>query len=114
MPQPPPFALLPDGLGSRVRALLAGAGRQRVAIGLLALAALAGGGFVWARAHPTPGRGDDRPGNGRPLGPDPAQSRAGHIRRGRTLRQAAVRLAARFAAPARLASPPKAAKRTTS
>jgi competence protein ComEA len=52
MPQPPPFVLPPDSLGSRVRALLAGAGRQRVAIALLALAALAGGGFVWARATP--------------------------------------------------------------
>src|SRR4249920_1754685 len=52
MPQPPPFVLPPDGLGSRVRALLAGAGRQRVAIALLALAALIGGGFVWARATP--------------------------------------------------------------
>ena len=52
MPQPPPFVLPPDGLGSRVRALLAGAGRQRVAIALLALAALVGGGFVWARATP--------------------------------------------------------------
>jgi competence protein ComEA len=52
MPQPPPFVLPPDGLGSRVRALLAGAGRQRVAIALLALAALVGGGFVWARAPP--------------------------------------------------------------
>lgn len=52
MPQPPPFVLPPDGLGSRVRAMLAGAGRQRVAIALLALAALAGGGFVWARATP--------------------------------------------------------------
>jgi len=52
MPQPPPFVLPPDGLGSRVRAMLAGAGRQRVAIALLALAALVGGGFVWARATP--------------------------------------------------------------
>jgi competence protein ComEA len=52
MPQPPPFVLPPDGLGSRVRAMLAGAGRQRVAVALLALAALVGGGFVWARATP--------------------------------------------------------------
>jgi competence protein ComEA len=54
MPQPPPFVLPPDGPGSRVRAMLAGAGRQRVAIALLALAALVGGGFVWARATPRP------------------------------------------------------------
>jgi competence protein ComEA len=52
MPQPPPFVLPPDGLGSRVRAMLAGAGRQRVAIALLALAARVGGGYVWARANP--------------------------------------------------------------
>ena len=41
MSQPPPFVLPPDGPGSRVRALFAGAGRQRVAVGLLALLALA-------------------------------------------------------------------------
>jgi competence protein ComEA len=52
MSQPPPFVLPPDGPGSRVRALLAGAGRQRVAVALLALAALVGGGLVWARATP--------------------------------------------------------------
>ncbi len=40
MSQPPPFVLPPDGPGSRVRALLADAGRQRVAVALLALAAL--------------------------------------------------------------------------
>ena len=51
---PPPFVLPPDGPGARVRALLAGAGRQRVAVALLALAALAGGGLVWARATPQP------------------------------------------------------------
>ena len=49
---PPPFVLPPDGLGSRVRAMLAGAGRQRVAVAVLALAALVGGGLVWARATP--------------------------------------------------------------
>jgi competence protein ComEA len=54
MSQPPPFVLPPDRPGSRVRALLAGAGRQRVAVAALALAALAGGGFVWARAAPHP------------------------------------------------------------
>jgi competence protein ComEA len=52
MSQPPPFVLPPDRLGSRVRAALAGAGRQRVAVALLALAALIGAGFVWARATP--------------------------------------------------------------
>ena len=40
MSQPPPFVLPPGGRGAQVRALLAGAGRQRVAVALLALAAL--------------------------------------------------------------------------
>jgi competence protein ComEA len=52
MSQPPPFVLPPEGRGSRVRAVLAGAGRQRVAVTLLALAALVGAGIVWVRATP--------------------------------------------------------------
>src|SRR5512132_3528898 len=52
MSQPPPFVLPPDGPRARVRAVLAGAGRQRVAVALLALAALLGTGIVWARATP--------------------------------------------------------------
>jgi competence protein ComEA len=52
MSQPPPFVLPPEGRGARVRAVLAGAGRQRVAVALLALAALLGAGVVWARATP--------------------------------------------------------------
>jgi competence protein ComEA len=44
---------------SRVGALLAGAGRQRVAVALLALAALLAAGFVWVRATPHPGGGVD-------------------------------------------------------
>jgi competence protein ComEA len=52
MSKPPPFVLPPDGLGSRMRAMLAGAGRQRVAVALLVVAALIGGGLVWARATP--------------------------------------------------------------
>jgi competence protein ComEA len=48
----PPFVLPPDGPGSRARAVLAGAGRQRVAVALLALAALAAAGVVWTRAAP--------------------------------------------------------------
>jgi competence protein ComEA len=52
MSQPPPFVLPPEGRGKRVRAVLAGAGRQRVAVALLALAALLGAGVVWARATP--------------------------------------------------------------
>ena len=54
MSQPPPFLLPPQGPGSRVRALLAGAGRQRVAVALLALAALLAAGVVWVRASPWP------------------------------------------------------------
>jgi competence protein ComEA len=52
MSQPPPFVLPPEGRGARVRAVLVGAGRQRVAVALLALAALLGAGVVWARATP--------------------------------------------------------------
>jgi competence protein ComEA len=52
MRQPPPFVLPPDGPRDRVRAVLAGAGRQQVAVALLALAALLGAGTVWARAAP--------------------------------------------------------------
>src|SRR5215218_6170636 len=52
MSQPPPFVLPPDGPRARVRAVLAGAGRQRVAVALLVLLALVGAGVVWARATP--------------------------------------------------------------
>jgi competence protein ComEA len=52
MSQPPPFVLPPDGPRSRMRAVLAGAGRQRVAVALLALVVLVGAGIVWARATP--------------------------------------------------------------
>jgi competence protein ComEA len=54
MSQPPPFILPPEGRGARVRAVLAGAGRQRAAVALLALTALLGAGVVWARATPRP------------------------------------------------------------
>jgi competence protein ComEA len=52
MSQPPPFVLPPEGSSPRVRALLAGAGRQRVAVALLVLAALLVAGVVWVRATP--------------------------------------------------------------
>jgi competence protein ComEA len=52
MSSPPPFLLPPGGPGTRVRALLAGAGRQRVAVALLVLVALIGAGVVWMRAVP--------------------------------------------------------------
>jgi competence protein ComEA len=52
MSPPPPFVLPPDGSRARVRALLSGAGRQRVAVALLALVALLAAGAVWARAAP--------------------------------------------------------------
>jgi competence protein ComEA len=51
MSPPPPF-LLPQRPWSRVGALLAGAGRQRVAVVLLAVAALLVAGVVWVRATP--------------------------------------------------------------
>ena len=57
MSQPPPPFLLPQRPWSRVGALLAGAGRQRVAVAVLALAALLVAGFVWVRATPHPGGG---------------------------------------------------------
>jgi competence protein ComEA len=66
MSQPPPFVLPPDGPGSRVRALLVGAGRQRVAVALLALGALLAAGVVWARATPHlagPATGQDAAGS---------------------------------------------------
>jgi competence protein ComEA len=65
MPQPPPFVLPPDGRPAWVRSVLAGAGRQRAAVALLALAALLGAGAVWVRATP------------RPVGPPAAAGEAG-------------------------------------
>jgi competence protein ComEA len=52
MPDPPPFVLPPDGVRARLGALLAGAGRQRTAVAVLALAAVLGAGAVWLRAAP--------------------------------------------------------------
>jgi competence protein ComEA len=52
MSAPPPFVLPPDGVRARLGALLAGAGRQRAAVAVLALAALLGAGVVWMRATP--------------------------------------------------------------
>jgi competence protein ComEA len=49
---PPPFVLPPDGVRARLGALLAGAGRQRAAVAVLALAAVLGTGAVWLRAAP--------------------------------------------------------------
>jgi competence protein ComEA len=58
MSQPPPF-LLPQRPWSRVGALLGGAGRQRVAVALLAVAALLVAGVVWVRAMPHAGGGGE-------------------------------------------------------
>jgi competence protein ComEA len=63
MSQPPPF-LLPQRPWSRVGALLAGAGRQRVAVVLLALTALLVAGVVWVRATPHGGGGGEAGGPG--------------------------------------------------
>jgi competence protein ComEA len=62
MPEPPPFVLPRERRGPRLRALLAGAGRQRTAIAVLALAAVLAAGVVWARAAPRPGAPADAPG----------------------------------------------------
>ena len=56
MSHPPPFVLPAEGRGARVRAVLAGAGRQRVAVALLALAALLGGGDRVGQGHAQAGR----------------------------------------------------------
>jgi competence protein ComEA len=52
MSAPPPFVLPPDGVRARLTALLAGAGRQRTIMAVLALAAVLGAGAVWMRAAP--------------------------------------------------------------
>jgi competence protein ComEA len=65
MSQPPPFLLPPERPRARVGALLAGAGRQRVAVALLVLAAMLVAGVVWVRATP------------RPLGPASGQGAVG-------------------------------------
>jgi competence protein ComEA len=62
MPDPPPFVLPPDGVRARLGALLAGAGRQRAAVAVLALAAVVGAGAVWLRAAPRPTGPPEGPG----------------------------------------------------
>jgi competence protein ComEA len=62
MSAPPPFVLPPDGVRARLGALLAGAGRQRAAVAVLALAAVLGAGAVWVRATPRPSGPVDGPG----------------------------------------------------
>jgi competence protein ComEA len=59
---PPPFVLPPDGARARLGALLAGAGRQRTAVAVLALAAVLAAGAVWAHAVPRPGAPADAAG----------------------------------------------------
>jgi competence protein ComEA len=59
---PPPFVLPPDGARARLGALLAGAGRQRAAVAVLALAAVLAAGAVWVLAVPRPGAPADAPG----------------------------------------------------
>jgi len=61
MAAPPPFVLPPDGARARLGALLAGAGRQRTAVAVLALVAVLGAGAVWARAAPQLGAPLDGP-----------------------------------------------------
>jgi competence protein ComEA len=96
MSQPPPPFLLPERPGPGWCALLAGAGRQRVAVALLALAALLVAGVRLGSGHAHPGgwrepaRGSaGRPGHwqGAP-GSRPAESGDG-VRAGQTLPRAA-------------------------
>jgi competence protein ComEA len=51
---PPPFVLPSRSWPDRLRGLLAGAGRQRAAVGLLVLLALVGAGALRLRAMPVP------------------------------------------------------------
>jgi competence protein ComEA len=54
VPSPPPFVLPPDSWRARVRALLAGPGRQGRALAVVAILALVLAGAVWLRAQPRP------------------------------------------------------------
>jgi competence protein ComEA len=58
MPTPPSFVLPPDRLSARLRdhagRLLAGAGRQRVVLAIVALVALACAAVIWFRGTPRP------------------------------------------------------------
>jgi competence protein ComEA len=100
--QPPPFILPPDGPGPRVRALLAGAGRQRAAVAVVALAALLGAGAVWVRATPrlegpSAGRVDATPAAQTLPRASPAQAATDRVAvhvAGRVRRPGLVRLAA--------------------
>jgi competence protein ComEA len=97
----PPFVLPPAGRGPRIRAVLAGAGRQRVAVTLLALAALLGAGIVWARATPRLAGGPEAPADqtlpraapDAPSAPGPGDLVAVHVA-GRVRRPGLVRLPA--------------------
>jgi competence protein ComEA len=62
MAAPPPFVLPPDGMRARLGALMAGAGRQRTAVAVLAVAAVLAAGAVWARAAPRLGAPSGDPG----------------------------------------------------
>jgi competence protein ComEA len=95
MPSPSPFVLAPDSLPDRLRGLLAGAGRQRAAVALLVLLALAAALVVRVRAAPTA-----LPGGGAALGALPRAAPAGAAAPvavdvvGRVRRPGLVRLAA--------------------
>jgi competence protein ComEA len=96
---PPPFVLPPDGARARLRALLAGAGRQRAAVAVLALTAVLAAGAVWALAVPRPGAPADAPGAAAQTLPRALQGEAAvgrvavHVA-GRVRRPDLVRLAA--------------------
>jgi competence protein ComEA len=54
VPSPPPFVLPPDSWRARVRAMLAGPGRQGRGLAVVAILALVLAGVVWLRAQPRP------------------------------------------------------------
>jgi competence protein ComEA len=76
MPPPPPFVLPEASWRARLTGMLAGAGRQTVAVGLVVLVALAAAAVLWLRgtaspagaAGPDPGGGTAPAGSGHPEG----------------------------------------------
>ena len=65
MPPPPPFVLPEASWRARLTGMLAGAGRQGVAVALVALVALAAAAVLWLRGTPSPaGAAGPDPGGG--------------------------------------------------
>jgi competence protein ComEA len=91
---PPPFVLPPDSARARLGALLAGAGRQRTAVAVLALAAVLAAGAVWTLAVPRPGAPADAPGAAAA-----AQTLPRAVREGAAVGRVAVHVAGRVRRP---------------